>query len=62
MHGRAMKILLAWLMDYPLKDMDVFSHENLSLYILNFDGEKFEIERSNDITHLKGFKSEVKSI
>ncbi|MFC2124153.1 histidine phosphatase family protein [Bacteroidota bacterium] len=62
MHGRAMKILLAWLMDYPIEEMDVFLHENLSLYILNFDGENFEIERSNDVAHLKGFKSEVKSI
>jgi len=62
MHGRAMKILLAWLMNYPIKDMDVFPHENLSLYVLDFDGEKFDIERLNDVAHLKGFKSEIKSI
>ena len=62
MHGRAMKILLAWLMGYHLKEMDTFQHENLSLYILDFDGENFKIDRSNDVAHLKGFKSEVKSI
>lgn len=62
MHGRALKIMLAWLLDFHIKDMDNFQHENLSLYILNFNGEKFKIERSNDVSHLKGFKSEVKSI
>ena len=56
MHGRAMKILLAWLTGKSVSEMDTFQHENLSLYLLNYNGQGFEIEKSNDIGHLKGFQ------
>jgi probable phosphoglycerate mutase len=58
-HGRAMKILLAWITGHSVAEMDNFEHENLSLYILSFNGRDFEIERRNDITHLNGFKSTI---
>lgn len=53
MHGRAMRILLCQLMKYPLKSMDLFEHENLCLYLLNFTGTMFRIEKHNDTRHLK---------
>jgi probable phosphoglycerate mutase len=56
MHGRAMKIMLAWLTGLGIKDMDLFDHDNLSLYVLDFNGKDFIIERSNDLSHLNGFK------
>lgn len=59
MHGRAMKILLAWTTGHSVAEMDHFEHENLSLYILNYNGNGFEIERANDISHLNGYKSNI---
>jgi probable phosphoglycerate mutase len=54
MHGRAMRILLCHLLNYPLKSMDVFEHENLCLYVLNFTGTMVSVETYNDTRHLKG--------
>jgi broad specificity phosphatase PhoE len=58
MHGRAMRILLCLLLHYPLKSMDMFEHENLCLYILNFTGSMFNIELYNNTYHLKALKEE----
>lgn len=54
MHGRAIRILLAWITRQPLSQMDTFEHSNLCLYKLTYSYEKgtFEIEVSNDTTHL----------
>lgn len=54
MHGRAMKILLAWITGHSVADMDLFEHVNLSLYLLGYNGEGFKILKRNDISHLKG--------
>ena len=53
MHGRAIRILLCYLLNYPLKSMDMFEHENLCLYLLNYNGSAFTIERHNDTSHLR---------
>jgi len=53
MHGRAMRILLSWLLNYELSNMDHFAHENLGLYELTFTGSLFRIDRFNDTSHLK---------
>jgi len=53
MHGRAIRILLCVLLNYPLKSMDMFEHENLGLYILNYTGTMFSVERYNDTAHLQ---------
>jgi len=53
MHGRAIRILLTHLLRYPLKSMDMFEHENLCLYVLNYTGSVFSIERYNDRDHLR---------
>jgi len=53
MHGRAIRILLCHLLNYPLRCMDMFEHANLCLYLLNYTGSMFHIERYNDTTHLR---------
>ncbi|GAA4404958.1 histidine phosphatase family protein [Nibrella viscosa] len=54
MHGRAIRILLSWLMKQPLSHMDQYEHSNLCLYKLSYsyDTNEFTIELSNDSTHL----------
>lgn len=52
MHGRAIRILLCYLLNYPLKSMDMFEHTNLCLYKLNYNGSTFSVEAYNDTNHL----------
>jgi len=52
MHGRAIRILLCMLLNYPMKSMDMFEHQNLGLYLLNYSGSTFNVELYNDVTHL----------
>ena len=59
MHGRAIRILLCYLLNYPLKSMDMFEHENSCLYILNYTGSMFNVELYNNVTHLKNLKEAV---
>lgn len=53
MHGRAIRILLCYLLNYPLKSMDMFDHTNLCLYLLHFSGTMFSVEKYNDTHHLR---------
>ncbi|HEX5170280.1 MAG TPA: histidine phosphatase family protein [Cyclobacteriaceae bacterium] len=53
MHGRAMRILLCHLLGEPLKNMDLYEHNNLCLYLLQYDHHRFIIELNNDLSHLK---------
>lgn len=53
MHGRAIRILMCHLMNYPLRCMDMFEHQNLCLYVLNYTGAMFSVEKYNDVAHLK---------
>jgi broad specificity phosphatase PhoE len=53
MHGRAIRILMCYLLNYPLRCMDMFEHQNLCLYELNYTGSVFSVERYNDVTHLR---------
>lgn len=55
MHGRAMKILLAWITGHSVADMDLFEHVNLSLYILHYNGSGFQIYKNNDTRHLVNY-------
>lgn len=52
-HGRAIRILLCWMLNYPLSMMDNFPHHNLGLYIVNHAGNQYSIEVFNEIGHLK---------
>ena len=52
-HGRAMRILLCQMLNYPLKYMDKFEHTNVCLYVINFTGSSFIIEQHNEVKHLE---------
>jgi probable phosphoglycerate mutase len=54
MHGRAMRILLSWLLDKPLARMDEFEHSNLCLYKLTYESDtaSFTLDIANDTSHL----------
>lgn len=52
MHGRAMRILLCQLLNYPLYSMDLFEHHNLCLYLLNLTGTMINVEQFNSTRHL----------
>jgi probable phosphoglycerate mutase len=53
MHGRAIRILLCYWLNYPLRAMDMFEHHNLCLYQLNYTGKQFQVVRYNDVNHLQ---------
>lgn len=53
MHGRAIRILLCYLLNYPLRSMDMFEHRNLGLYLLHYSGTMFTLEKYNDIAHMR---------
>ncbi len=59
MHGRAIRILLCLLTGIELKHMDQFIHSNLCLYLLNYENEKFTIERAYDVNHLRNMREIV---
>ncbi len=52
MHGRAMRILLCRMLNYPLSNMDIFEHSNLGLYELTYTGSMFKLDSYNDCRHL----------
>lgn len=56
MHGRAIRILLCQLLNYPLYSMDMFEHENLCLYLLEHTGTMMSVRKYNDIQHLKNLR------
>ena len=62
MHGRAMRILLCHLLNYPLKAMDIFEHENACLYLLNHTGNMFHVNRFNDTSHLRLLKQQLVTV
>lgn len=61
MHGRAMRILLCRLLNYPLRSMDMFEHQNLCLYQLEYSGTMYSVIKYNDTTHLKLVKNTTHS-
>ncbi len=55
MHGRALKILLCWLLGKDLKEMDSFSMPNSCLYVLkyDYDTKTFELLTEGSVEHLE---------
>ncbi len=53
MHGRAMRILLATLLEIPLKTMDQFEHQNTGLYHLLYAQGIYSIVESNNLSHIR---------
>lgn len=52
MHGRAMRILLCYILGRSLSEMDTFEHSNLCLYLLRFSNAKIEVIEANYTKHL----------
>lgn len=53
MHGRALRLFLCILQNLPLTEMENFPHQNLVLYKVTWDGNKYEIADFNNAQHLK---------
>ncbi len=53
MHGRAMRLFLCLLTGKALTHMEEFPHQNLVLYKVTFDGDRFTITEFNNAIHLK---------
>jgi broad specificity phosphatase PhoE len=51
-HGRAIRILMCYVMNIPLKEMDSFMHDNLCLYLLEYTDGKVKILKANSQEHL----------
>jgi broad specificity phosphatase PhoE len=56
MHGRAIRILLCLLLNYPLRCMDAFIHQNLGLYQLDFTGSMFSVNKYCQTDHLESLE------
>ena len=54
MHGRAIRILLCWLLNYPLNYMDGFPHNNCAYYKLVLRNEEWFVDGFNVQDHLIG--------
>ena len=53
MHGRAMRIMMCLVLNYPLRYMDLFEHQNLCCYELTVLGKNnFRLDRYNDTSYL----------
>lgn len=52
MHGRALRILLCHLTEVPVCQMDDFPHTNTSLYVLEYENDKFTIIDYYNTKHL----------
>jgi broad specificity phosphatase PhoE len=53
LHGRALRVLLCQLLNYPLSCMEGFEHSNLCLYKLEYTGSVFTVRNFLDISHLQ---------
>ncbi|MFC5270411.1 histidine phosphatase family protein [Adhaeribacter terreus] len=53
MHGRAMRVFLAQILNYPLRCMDTFEHKNLGLYVLHYTGSFFRVAEYLNLEHFE---------
>ena len=58
MHGRAMRILLSWLLNYPLSMMDNFIHQNACYYKLTLLDGQFRMDEFCVTDHLNPSSSD----
>ncbi len=52
MHGRALRIFICLLLDYPLKHMSLFPHNNTGLYRIICTGSYYRVDTINSLRHL----------
>ncbi|MEO9964324.1 MAG: histidine phosphatase family protein [Reichenbachiella sp.] len=55
-HGRAMRILMCWMLNYPMQHMDAFEHTNLCLYQLEYSGHGYRVIKHGSAEHLNDIK------
>lgn len=58
-HGRAMRILLSWMLGFPLTHMDNFKHTNTGLYVINVRDGQVSLEVENLTSHLEPLKGNI---
>tara|TARA_B100001173_G_scaffold300394_1_gene299895 strand:- start:117 stop:710 length:594 start_codon:yes stop_codon:yes gene_type:complete len=51
-HGRALRIMLSWIINKDLTQMNKYKHSNLGLYILKYKNGAFRIIKKNERSHL----------
>ncbi len=52
-HGRTMTCINCYMEERPLKDMNLFKHYNTALTKTVLENDKFQVEITNDISHLQ---------
>ncbi|MEP2025343.1 MAG: histidine phosphatase family protein [Reichenbachiella sp.] len=52
-HGRALRMMVCWMLNYPLEKMDAFEHANLCLYQFKHINNQYRIIKHGDIEHLE---------
>lgn len=52
MHGRALRVMLCWTLNYPLNFMDGFPHQNCGYYVLGNRNGSFHLKGFNRVDHL----------
>ena len=52
MHGRAIRVFLCLLLNYPLQYMSLFPHNNTGLYRITHTGRFFRADGINELEHL----------
>ena len=52
-HGRTLRALICLLKSWPLSKMEEVEHSNTGLYHCIYNDEKWQLEKENDLTHLK---------
>ena len=53
MHGRALRIFMCLLLNYPLMHMNLFPHDNTGLYRITHTGRYFRLDTVNCLLHLR---------
>ena len=51
-HGRAMRIMLCTMLGLSLSKMDDFEHNNTSLYVVEYEENRFKLVLRNSLEHL----------
>ena len=52
-HGRALRCIMCLVKGEPLQEMEKYNHSNTGMFLVKYDGERFEVEIENDTKHLE---------
>ncbi len=51
-HGRTLRCLMCLIEGKHLREMENYQHHNTGVFIVNYEANKFEVVKKNDISHL----------